>query len=163
MNASLTEYLRDLADWIHHEAFHKLPDELEEKADEVRELAQTLESGVVVVPVEVAQTAVQAIDDMMLLANEAGLAPQPGALERIMSAREALSRLQQNWEQSAETRITVTIDVQTWQGYHDRRVIEVEPGIGWPERMAPEVLKAALEMEEQFLRRGLQQNGGEER
>lgn len=51
MSKSLTEYLRELADWIHHEAFHKLPDELEEKADEVRELAQTLEAGVVVVPV----------------------------------------------------------------------------------------------------------------
>lgn len=109
MSKSLPEYLRELADWIHHEAFHKLPDELEEKADEVRELAQTLESGVAVVPVELAQRLLkrcrqqqleherlseQAADTGMILSAEAFAA---AAAEADADALEAiLSRLQQH-------------------------------------------------------------------
>lgn len=89
VNASLTEYLRDLADWIHHEAFHKLPDELEEKADEVRELAQTLESGVVVVPVEEARLAADAVAVYLSMGFQVTQA-------EIEQMRRFLSRLQQN-------------------------------------------------------------------
>lgn len=57
---------------------------------------ETLEAGVVVIPTEVAQTAAQAIDELLRLAEQNPfLSPQPGALERLMSARKALSAFHQ--------------------------------------------------------------------
>lgn len=50
-----------------------------------------------------------------------------------------------------ESKITVTIDVKTWQGYHNRRVIEVEPGIGWSDRALYDFKRVASEMEEEIL------------
>lgn len=92
MNASLTEYLRDLADWIRHEAFRKLPDELEEKADEVRELAQTLESGVVVVPVEEYEALVGYAEELDEIESRMGNYSE----QRAAIIRTANTRLQQN-------------------------------------------------------------------
>lgn len=111
-----------------------------------------LEAGVVVVPVEEARLAADAVSVYLSM----GFQVTQAEIERM---KRFLARLQ-NVETPSETRITATIDVQTYRGYRDRRVIEVEPGIGWADRLGLEVQRAAQEMEEFHLNGPSKQNGG---
>jgi hypothetical protein len=124
---------------------------------------ETLEAGVVVVPVE-------QFEALTLLADGCPQHPSYRAKRRVVTicercnamweARQTLSRLQQNEEPPADSRITVTIDLQTWQGYRDRRVIEVEPGLGWADRLVPDVAQTAQEMERMHLKTELAEARG---
>lgn len=49
--------------------------------------------------------------------------------------------------QEGESRITVTIEVETWWGHKQTRTVSVEPGLGWMDRASSGMRKVAVDMD----------------